>query len=79
MSVQPIYAVKIEAEQVLLRITSETGMEVVIIRPPLVYGTGNPGNFYNSSMLLLRGGLYRLLPLRIFEASFLLRILLMPL
>jgi len=36
---------KWEAEQGLLRVANETGMEVVIIRPPLVYGLGAPGNF----------------------------------
>lgn len=36
---------KYEAEQGLLEISEETGMEVVIIRPPLVYGPNAPGNF----------------------------------
>lgn len=36
---------KWEAEQVLQRIGSETGMEIVILRPPLVYGPGVKGNF----------------------------------
>lgn len=36
---------KWEAEQGLMRLAAETGMEVVIIRPPLVYGAGAPGNF----------------------------------
>ena len=36
---------KHEAEQGLLAIAKETGMEVVIIRPPLVYGPGVKGNF----------------------------------
>ena len=36
---------KCEAEQGLLRVADETGMEIVIIRPPLVYGCGAPGNF----------------------------------
>lgn len=40
---------KWEAEQGLTRIAEETGMEVVIIRPPLIYGPGVKGNF--SSML----------------------------
>ena len=46
---------KFEAEQVILRITSETGMEVVIIRPPLVYGTGNPGNFLQLLNVIAKG------------------------
>ncbi len=36
---------KYEAEQGLLIIAKETGMEVVIIRPPLVYGAGVKANF----------------------------------
>ena len=36
---------KWEAEQALQRIAAETGLEVVIIRPPLVYGPGVKGNF----------------------------------
>jgi nucleoside-diphosphate-sugar epimerase len=36
---------KWEAEQVLWEIASQTGMEVVVVRPPLVYGQGVKGNF----------------------------------
>ncbi|PDT74082.1 SDR family oxidoreductase [Bradyrhizobium sp. C9] len=36
---------KMEAEQGLMTIARETTMEVVIIRPPLVYGPGVKGNF----------------------------------
>jgi len=36
---------KMEAEQGLLALARETGLEVVIIRPPLVYGPGVKGNF----------------------------------
>ncbi|MCR1828854.1 NAD-dependent epimerase/dehydratase family protein [Pseudomonas oleovorans] len=40
------YAVsKYEAEQGLRKLATETGLEVVIIRPPLVYGGAAPGNF----------------------------------
>lgn len=40
------YAVsKWEAEQELLKIAQRSGLEVVIIRPPLVYGPGVKGNF----------------------------------
>ncbi len=40
------YAIsKYEAEQVLFEISRETGMEVVIIRSPLVYGPGVKANF----------------------------------
>lgn len=41
-----LYAIsKHEAEQGLRELASRTGMQVVIIRPPLVYGPGAPGNF----------------------------------
>lgn len=36
---------KWEAEQALWRIAQETGLEVVVVRPPLVYGAGVKGNF----------------------------------
>jgi nucleoside-diphosphate-sugar epimerase len=36
---------KHEAEQGLRQISADTGMDVVIIRPPLVYGHGAKGNF----------------------------------
>ncbi|NNG45158.1 NAD-dependent epimerase/dehydratase family protein [Pseudoalteromonas sp. NEC-BIFX-2020_002] len=40
------YAIsKYEAEIGLKKIAEDTGMEVVIIRPPLIYGKGAPGNF----------------------------------
>ncbi|SDU77502.1 Nucleoside-diphosphate-sugar epimerase [Pseudomonas sihuiensis] len=43
--VDPYAQSKWEAEQGLWRIQQETGMELVIIRPPLVYGPEAPGNF----------------------------------
>lgn len=43
---QDPYAVsKYEAEHGLRKIAAQTGMEVVIVRPPLVYGAGVKGNF----------------------------------
>lgn len=40
------YAIsKWEAEQGLLEISRQTGIEIVIVRPPLVYGPGAKGNF----------------------------------
>lgn len=36
---------KLEAEKGLRQIALDTGIEVVIIRPPLVYGANAPGNF----------------------------------
>jgi nucleoside-diphosphate-sugar epimerase len=38
-------ASKLKAEQVLIQIQKETQLEVVIVRPPLIYGPGAPGNF----------------------------------
>lgn len=50
------YAIsKWEAEQSLLRIADETGLEVVIIRPPLVYGFNAPGNFGSLMRAVQRG------------------------
>lgn len=46
---------KCEAEQALRRISEETGMEVVVIRPPLVYGPGVKGNFRSMLDWLDRG------------------------
>jgi len=46
---------KYEAEQLLRQIASETGMEVVIIRPPLVYGPGVKANFESMMRWLARG------------------------
>lgn len=37
---------KWEAEQLLRNISAETGLEVVIVRPPLVYGPGVKANFF---------------------------------
>jgi len=50
------YAVsKWEAEQGLLGIAAESSMELVIIRPPLVYGPNAPGNFGLLMRWLQRG------------------------
>ena len=46
---------KYEAEQLLQQMAAETGMEVVIIRPPLVYGPGVKGNFRSMMRWLARG------------------------
>ena len=42
---------KLEAETGLQSIADETGMEVVIIRPPLVYGPGVKANFFSLMKL----------------------------
>ena len=46
---------KFEAEQGLNEIAGETDMEVVIIRPPLVYGPNAPGNFGNLMRWVEKG------------------------
>lgn len=46
---------KHEAEEVLHQIADDTGMEVVIIRPPLVYGPGVKANFESMMSWLARG------------------------
>lgn len=46
---------KWEAEQALHRVSLETGLEVVIIRPPLVYGAGVKGNFAQMLKILAKG------------------------
>jgi nucleoside-diphosphate-sugar epimerase len=47
---------KLEAEHALVELAATTGLEVVIVRPPLVYGPGVRANF-RSLMKLLRTGL----------------------
>ncbi|AMQ87965.1 UDP-glucose 4-epimerase family protein [Marinobacter sp. LQ44] len=46
---------KYEAEQQLQALSAETGMELVIIRPPLVYGPGVKGNFASMIRLMEKG------------------------
>lgn len=46
---------KREAELVLLALALQTGMELVIIRPPLVYGPGVKGNFAVMVKAVQRG------------------------
>lgn len=50
------YAIsKWEAEQILNDISKTTDMEIVIIRPPLLYGPGVKGNFESMMKYLFRG------------------------
>ncbi|MFG3502811.1 UDP-glucose 4-epimerase family protein [Pseudomonas sp. NPDC047963] len=46
---------KLEAEQDLRQLAAESSMEVVIIRPPLVYGPGVKGNFASMLKLVEKG------------------------
>lgn len=45
---------KYQAEQLLLKLSDETKMEVVIIRAPLIYGPGVKGNFHKMYQLMNR-------------------------
>lgn len=46
---------KHEAEEELLKLAKETNLEVVIIRPPLVYGPGVKANFKSLMKLVSKG------------------------
>lgn len=46
---------KFEAEQALFDLARETGMELVVVRPPLVYGPGVKANFYTMMKWVARG------------------------
>lgn len=48
-------ASKYEAELGLQKLGKETGMEIVIIRPPLIYGPNAPGNFGSMMRWLMLG------------------------
>lgn len=43
------------AEQALARIRDETGLEVVVLRPTIMYGPENPGNLLRLIRLIRRG------------------------
>ena len=46
---------KLEAEQALREVADETGLDVVVIRPPLVYGPGVGANFARLMRLVEKG------------------------
>ena len=46
---------KLDAEIGLRSLAARSGMEVVVIRPPLVYGPGAPGNFARLAAMVQRG------------------------
>ena len=57
MTPQPkdAYAVsKLEAEEALRTVAAESGLELVIVRPPMVYGPGVRGNFLRLMRLVER-------------------------
>lgn len=53
--IDPYGVSKLEAEFGLRTIAAQTGMEVVVIRPPLVYGPGVRGNFDALMKAVARG------------------------
>ena len=53
--VDPYGISKLQAEMVLREIAEETGLEVVILRPPLVYGPGVKANFLQLIKLINLG------------------------
>jgi nucleoside-diphosphate-sugar epimerase len=53
--VEPYALSKLETEEGLRKIADDTGMEFVIVRPPLVYGPNCPGNFLALLRLVYRG------------------------
>ena len=46
---------KWEAEQMLRKVAGDTGLEIVILRPPLVYGPGVKANFLSLFKIVDRG------------------------
>jgi UDP-glucose 4-epimerase len=55
MPCDPYGQSKMEAEQALQQLGRDTGLEVVIVRPPLVYGPGVKANFLNLIKLVKKG------------------------
>lgn len=53
--IEPYALSKLEAEEGLQKIAEYMGMEVVVVRPPLVYGSNCPGNFLALLRLIYRG------------------------
>jgi nucleoside-diphosphate-sugar epimerase len=51
----PYSVSKFEAEIGLKEVSAKTGMEVVIVRAPLVYGPSNPGNFLSLLRIIAKG------------------------
>lgn len=54
-AVDPYGISKYEAEEGLRALAAETGLEVVIVRPPLIYGPGVKANFHSMLRWLHRG------------------------
>lgn len=53
---EDVYGItKLEAEHAVMRVASESSLQVVIVRPPLVYGPGVGANFLRLMKLVDRG------------------------
>lgn len=52
---EPYSKSKLEAERALENLCANSNMELVIVRPPLVYGPNAPGNFGSLKRLVLTG------------------------
>ncbi len=46
---------KLEAEERLAAVAAQTGLRITVLRPTLVYGPGNPGNFRRLIRVVQRG------------------------
>jgi nucleoside-diphosphate-sugar epimerase len=53
--VSPYGISKLDAEQALIRIAAASGLEIVILRPPMVYGPHGHGNLERLLRLLISG------------------------
>ena len=53
--IEPYAMSKWEAEQALRSMADESKLDIVIIRAPLIYGPGNPGNFLRLLKLVASG------------------------
>lgn len=53
--IDPYSVSKFEAEEGLKKISEKTGMEFVVLRPPLIYGPEVRANFYNLMQAIDRG------------------------
>lgn len=62
--VEPYALSKWQAEQGLAAIGVSSGLEIVVLRPPLVYGPGAPGNYHRLLKLVARAPLLPLGGLR---------------
>lgn len=55
MPMDPYGQSKLEAEAALFDLGKQTGLDIVVVRPPLVYGPGVKANFLNLVKLVAKG------------------------